>query len=179
MDIHFSTLKQFEVRFSNGEVGIIEDALIDERRWRITRLIVRCGGWFFGARVGVSPSSIVLHQNGHQVLNVDADRELLPSYPEDFDPGVLTPHKQLNRDGSVRSILSLKEMQGFQVQLSRRWSGVVKDLVVDPATWKIRKLVAARGVFFPRSLQEISLEDAQRVTWFERGLLVQPMNNSI
>lgn len=77
-------IRRHRVAARDGEIGHVEDFLIDDASWRIAFLVVDTRNWWFGKRVLVPPHAI--HSVGWEEasVGVDMSREQIRLSPE-FD----------------------------------------------------------------------------------------------
>jgi hypothetical protein len=88
VDSHLHSINEvigYHIRARDGEVGHVEDFIIDDQRWEINYLVVDTRDWLPGRKVLVSPSWIAeVSWPGRQV-HVDLTRETIKNSPE-YDP---------------------------------------------------------------------------------------------
>jgi uncharacterized protein YrrD len=93
------------VEASDGEIGHVEDFLIDDQTWAIRYLIVDTKDWLPGKRVLISPKWIERVSWSEKQVVVDLTREAIGQAPEYRDGSVVTRdqetalHRHYNRDG--------------------------------------------------------------------------------
>jgi hypothetical protein len=87
-DTHLRSVNEvtgYHIRARDGEVGHVEDFIIDDQRWEINYLVVDTRDWLPGRKVLVSPSWIAeVSWPGRQV-HVDLSQETIKNSPE-YDP---------------------------------------------------------------------------------------------
>jgi len=93
------------VQASDGEIGHVEDFIIDDERWAIRYLIVNAQNWWPGKKVLVSPKWIErVTWNDSKVL-VNLTREAIKQSPEYKESSLITRdyeiglHQHYNRQG--------------------------------------------------------------------------------
>jgi uncharacterized protein YrrD len=72
----------YHVKAGNGEVGHVEDLLLDDDLSRILFLVVEVKGWLFGKKVLAGPSLISRVDWATSTVHVDANRQALKSAQE-------------------------------------------------------------------------------------------------
>lgn len=77
----------YHIHAKDGEIGHIEDFLIDDTNWRIRYIIVDTRNWWPGKKVLISPNWIKDISWANSEVVVDVVREKVKSSPE-FDPTV-------------------------------------------------------------------------------------------
>jgi uncharacterized protein YrrD len=93
------------VEASDGEIGHVEDFLIDDETWAIRYLIVDTRDWLPGKKVLISPKWIEWVSWSQKEVVVDLSREAIKQAPEYTDASPLTRdqeidlHRHYNRDG--------------------------------------------------------------------------------
>lgn len=89
----------------DGEIGHVEDFVIDDETWAIRYLIIDTGNWWPGKKVLVSPRWIESVSWGQSRIFVDLSRETIKRSPayinetqftRDYEEGL---HKHYNRQG--------------------------------------------------------------------------------
>jgi hypothetical protein len=81
----FQAIKNYRMRATDGEIGSVEDFLVDRAGWNVRYLIVATGKWLIGKEVLLAPYAVVAidRLNGEIVLNVTRDQ--VKNSPE-WDP---------------------------------------------------------------------------------------------
>jgi hypothetical protein len=79
----------------DGEIGHVQDFIIDDETWAIRYLIVDTHNWWPGKKVLVSPQWIERVSWGERKVFVNLDRETIRQSPE------YTEESLLNRDYEV------------------------------------------------------------------------------
>jgi sporulation protein YlmC with PRC-barrel domain len=69
----------------DGEIGAVDDFIIDEETYRIAYLVVDTGGWLSSRKVLVSPSWVQDVSWAESRITVDLNRETIQKSPE-FEP---------------------------------------------------------------------------------------------
>jgi hypothetical protein len=93
------------VEASDGEIGHVEDFLIDDETWAIRYLIVDTKDWLPGKKVLISPKWIERVSWSEKQVVVDLTREAIRQAPEYTDSPPLTRdqeialHRHYNRPG--------------------------------------------------------------------------------
>jgi sporulation protein YlmC with PRC-barrel domain len=91
------------VEASDGEIGHVEDFLIDDKTWAIRYLIVDTKDWLPGKRVLISPKWIERVSWSEKQVVVDLTREAIEQAPEYTDGSAVTQdqetalHRHYNR----------------------------------------------------------------------------------
>ena len=87
----------------DGEIGHVEDFIIDDETWAIRYLIVDTHNWWPGKKVLVSPQWIERVSWGERKVFVNLSREAIKQSPEYTDESLLTRdyeiglHRHYNR----------------------------------------------------------------------------------
>ena len=93
------------VQAADGEIGHVEDFLIDDQTWAIRYLIVDTRDWLPGRKVLISPKWIEQVSWSQKQVVVDLPREAVRRAPEYTDGEAVTRdqetalHRHYNRDG--------------------------------------------------------------------------------
>jgi sporulation protein YlmC with PRC-barrel domain len=93
------------VQATDGEIGHVEDFIIDEKTWAIRYLIINTRNWWPGNKVLVSPQWIERISWSESKVFVDLSREAIKRSPEYTEESLLTRdyetrlHHHYNRQG--------------------------------------------------------------------------------
>ncbi len=82
----------YHIKATDGEIGHVEDLLVDDEEWVIRYLVVDTRNWLPGRKVIVSPQWIEKVSWDEKRIFVDIFKDLIESGPE-YDPDI-----HLNRD---------------------------------------------------------------------------------
>lgn len=87
-DVHLRSVKEvtgYHIHARDGEIGHVEDFLVDDADWSIHYLIVDTKNWWPGKKVLVSSRSAGEIDWSEGLVNLDVDRELIRHSPA-YDP---------------------------------------------------------------------------------------------
>jgi len=85
----------YHIQTEDGELGHVEDFIIDDETWAIRYLIVNTSNWWAGKKVLVSPQWIERVNWGQRKVFVNLSRETIKQSPE------YTEESLLNRDYEI------------------------------------------------------------------------------
>jgi len=77
---------RYRVHGSNGDVGHVEDMLIDDQTWAIRYLVVNTSNWWLGYRVLIAPQWIQSISWSDSEVSVEMTRQAIEGGPA-YDPG--------------------------------------------------------------------------------------------
>lgn len=86
-------LAECKVSATDGDVGSVHDALLDETHWAVRLLVVDTGNWLAGRRVVVSPVAVVDADWEHRRITLRLTREQVESSPP-IDPELPVTREQ-------------------------------------------------------------------------------------
>jgi hypothetical protein len=86
----------YRIRARDGEIGYVQDLIVDDLRWTVQYLVVDTGEWLPGKKVLVAPSWIEEVRWSQQKVHVDLQRQTIKDSPA-FDPSA-----PVNREYEVR-----------------------------------------------------------------------------
>jgi sporulation protein YlmC with PRC-barrel domain len=95
----------YHIQATDGEIGHVEDFIVDDETWAIRYLIVKTQNWWPGKKVLVSPQWIERVSWSEAKVFVDLSRETIKQAPEYTDESLLTRnyeaglHGHYNRQG--------------------------------------------------------------------------------
>jgi sporulation protein YlmC with PRC-barrel domain len=177
-------LEPYTLSATDGELGHIENFLLDDETWKLRYLVVATGGLLGGRRVLISPLAFRevdwLSQRFHvaQTLDkirsgpsVETDRPV--SRQDEHDYHV---HYGWQQESGQHSepvdihLRSLAELLGYKIQGTDAAIGHVADFIVDDQTWTIRYLVVNVGHWWHGKDVLVSPLWASQVDWAERTL---------
>lgn len=75
----------FHVHATDGEIGHVEDFLVDDADWTIRYLEVDTKNWWPGSRVLISPRSVRRIDRTNRLVHLDVDRQKVKNSPP-YDP---------------------------------------------------------------------------------------------
>ncbi len=77
----------YGIHATDGEIGAVEDILIDDADWTVCYLTVDTGNWWPGERVLISPRSILKIDWVAKMIYLNVDRDTVKKSPP-YDPAV-------------------------------------------------------------------------------------------
>ena len=80
-------VKGYHIRATDGEIGHVEDFLLDPKSWTIRYMIVDTSNWLGGRRVLIAPSWVRAVSWADAEVHVDASRQVITDSP-DYDVAV-------------------------------------------------------------------------------------------
>ena len=69
------------IQATDGEIGHVDDVLVDEDSWRVCYLVLDTSNWIGGRSVVVSPRVLTGVDLSDRIVKVDADREDIRQSP--------------------------------------------------------------------------------------------------
>jgi sporulation protein YlmC with PRC-barrel domain len=75
-------IKGFHIQATDGEIGHVDDVLIDEDSWRVRYLLIDTSNWIGGKWVAISPSVLRGIDWEHGKLEVGVTRDTVKQGPE-------------------------------------------------------------------------------------------------
>jgi hypothetical protein len=78
-------VKGYHIHASDGEIGHIEDFLVDDVDWSIRYLVVDTKNWWSGKKVLISPRSVKQIDWTDRLVNLNVDRQKVKESPA-YDP---------------------------------------------------------------------------------------------
>jgi len=95
----------YHIQATDGEIGHVEDFIIDDKTWAIRYLIIDTQNWWPGKKVLISPKWIESVSWSESKVFVNLDRETVKQSPEYREESLLTRdyetglHRHYNRQG--------------------------------------------------------------------------------
>jgi sporulation protein YlmC with PRC-barrel domain len=94
--LHKTTkLRGLHVLASDGDIGHVDDVLVDERTWTVRYFVVDTSNWIGGRSVLIAPSTLTSVDAVNRKLHVALTREAIKSSPSieaaDIDPAETLP----------------------------------------------------------------------------------------
>jgi uncharacterized protein YrrD len=77
----------YGIHATDGEIGAVEDILIDDAGWTVRYLTVDTGNWWPGERVLISPRSVKKIDWVEKLIYLNVDRETVKKSPP-YDPAI-------------------------------------------------------------------------------------------
>ncbi|WP_158799838.1 PRC-barrel domain-containing protein [Pedobacter sp. L105] len=78
-------VKGYFIHATDGNIGEVEDFIIDDRTWNLRYLVVDTGNWFSGKKVLISPKWIKSLEWKNSAVHVDISIDAVKNSPE-YDP---------------------------------------------------------------------------------------------
>ena len=78
------------IQATDGEIGYVDDFIIDDETWAIRYLIIETGNWWEGKKVLVSPQWIESINEEESSVSVNLTRESIKQSPEYSEESLLT-----------------------------------------------------------------------------------------
>jgi hypothetical protein len=85
----------YHLHASDGDIGHVQDFLVDEETWAIRYMVVNTSNWWMGHRALIAPQWIVGLNWDDNVVSVDLTRDAVRNAPP------YTPGMQLDRDKEI------------------------------------------------------------------------------
>jgi sporulation protein YlmC with PRC-barrel domain len=82
-----ASVSGYHIHATDGEIGHVQDFLLEEADWSIHYLIVDTKNWWPGAKVLISPRSVRVIDWTNGLINLDIDRQRVKSSPA-YDPSM-------------------------------------------------------------------------------------------
>jgi hypothetical protein len=77
----------YHVHATDGEIGHVEDFVVDDAHWSIRYVEVDTSNWWFGEKVLISPRSVRRIDWAERLINLDVDRGKVEGSPR-YDPSI-------------------------------------------------------------------------------------------
>ena len=77
----------YHIHASDGEIGHVEDFLLEDVDWSIHYLVVDTSNWWIGKKVLISPRSARTVDWTHKLVHLDVDRQRIKDSPA-YDPSM-------------------------------------------------------------------------------------------
>jgi hypothetical protein len=140
-----TTLKDYTLCSTDGDIGSVKDSYFDDKHWTIRYLVAETGHWLTGRRVLISPYA--LHHAGPEegYIAVPAEKP------------VWDPH-----------LRSTNDVSAYHIQATDGAIGHVVDFIIDDETWEIRYLVVDTRSWWPGKRVLVSRRWIECVGWREQ-----------
>lgn len=83
----------YAIHALDGDIGHVDDFLMDDETWAIRYLVIQAGGWWSGKEVVIAPRWATGISWGERTVSVDLTREQIKESPE-YDPRRLSRHEE-------------------------------------------------------------------------------------
>jgi uncharacterized protein YrrD len=80
-------VKGYHIEAADGEIGHVDDFIIDDRDWAIRFIVIKTGGWLSGRKTLVSPQSVERISWTESKMFVSLTRDQIASGPEYIEGG--------------------------------------------------------------------------------------------
>lgn len=118
-------VRGYHLQATDGEIGHVEDFLVDDETWAIRYLVINTGNWWTGRNILVSPTWIKRVSWSDAKLFIDFSREEVRKAPEYFGERLLTKedeialHRHYHREVCATSSAGLAESRAAPGEESR------------------------------------------------------------
>jgi sporulation protein YlmC with PRC-barrel domain len=92
-------LTSYHIEAEDGEIGHVEDFVIDDETWEIRYLIVNTSNWWAGKQVLIAPLWIERVSWSERKVVIDLTRDAIRSSPEFTKQSLLTRDYETNLYG--------------------------------------------------------------------------------
>lgn len=175
-----SVVQGHHIQATDGEIGHVEDFLIDERTWTIRYMVVDTSNWLGGAQVLIPPTAVSSVSWSEAKVFVTMTRDAVKDGPR-YDEAAVSDVDEHAADARFARLDELEQLEVADGHTDvRRWKAVAADgrvigrvehLIVDRAALTVRYLEvslaasaadpgAAGDVLIP--LQHVDVDDARR-----------------
>ena len=89
----------YYIHATDGEIGHVEDFIIDDETWEIRYLIVNTSNWWAGKKVLVSPQWIDRVSWDDKTVFINLSHEAIKQSPEYTDESLLTRDYEIGLHG--------------------------------------------------------------------------------
>ncbi|WP_416758423.1 hypothetical protein ACNI65_18040 [Roseateles sp. So40a] len=144
-----SLLRRCAVTGSDGNIGAVQQALIDPFDWRISFLVVETGAWLFGRWVLILPS-LLLQPIQRRSMHMDVNQRTVRTSPT-LHPlqgvsaqqtrATLLHYGQPAPSSRNLPLVSDEELCRCELVSEGRGMGSVVDLIYDDVAWRLRYLL--------------------------------------
>jgi len=84
----FELLSGYHIESRDGDIGHVEDFLVDDSDWSIVFLVIDTRNWWPGKRVLISPRSVLEVDWQERMVTLDADRQKVKDSPS-YEPSAI------------------------------------------------------------------------------------------
>jgi hypothetical protein len=189
-----STIRNYEIEATDGNIGTLSDVLCDDATWAIRWLVVDTGSFLPGRKVLLPPSVVKsLDRALGKVLVKLSTTEIENSPPFESDQPVsrqmearmyvhfgLDPYwdntlhgtGSHNLDQADSHLRSLNVMRGYQINATDGAIGQAADFLLDDEDWSIRYIVVDTGNWWPGQKVLISPQSVNSIAWADQVIRV-------
>lgn len=94
-----NTVEGYTIQATDGDIGHVEDMLVEEQDWRIHYLVIDTKNWWPGKKVLISPRSARDINWANKTVYLNVDRELVKNSPE-YDASTIVDRAYEDRFGA-------------------------------------------------------------------------------
>lgn len=193
-------LRGYSVHAVDGDLGVVDSFLFDDRTWTIRYIVVELGNWLVERKVLLSPSALsqiktdekqfhvnLTQDQVRQSPNIDTDMpvsrqhevQLLgyygwPAYWDDWAgaPLFVEPVPVQNSLPGDPHLRSTEELTGYVIHSSDGEIGHLSDFHLDEATWKLHHLIVSTRNWLPGKKVELPVEWVLGASWENSEVLI-------
>ena len=97
-----SKMRGFHIVATDGEIGHVDEFLVDEATWSVRYLVVDTSNWIGGKSVLISPSQLEKVNSPEKVIRVKMTRAQIENSPSVDSEGNRVPRSPQSTDRSHR-----------------------------------------------------------------------------
>jgi PRC-barrel domain protein len=136
----------YNVDASDGPVGTVVDAGLDDEEWLVRGVVIDTRAWIRGRDVLVPVRAVRRLDTEHQKLALAISRDAVDASPS-FEPaGALSGAPATAPSARLRSA---REVIGYHISARDETFGHLEDLLFDTETWNIRYLLIDTRNWWP------------------------------
>ncbi len=189
-----NSLKDLNIRATDGPIGHVEEFFFDDQSWEIKYLVARTGNWLVGKKVLIAPPAFGTPNWENQSFPILLSKEEIensppiredrpvsrqaqadlhdfygwPGYIYDPFPAPLAPVPKETFEEAEKGdprLRSTREVEGYHIEASDGDIGHVEEFIVDDEEWIIRYVVIDTRNWLPGKKVLIAPEWIENVDW--------------
>jgi uncharacterized protein YrrD len=184
---HLRSIKEvtgYHIKAKDGEIGHIEDFIVDDQTWKIRYMVVNTRNWLTDKKVPIAPQWIEKVSWINRGVHVKLTQEVVKNSPEfitstpldrDYEERLYDYYdmpKYWHKEGTMGITYLSQELNGKLIINITNGEIIAKviDVLIDPDTHRVAALVTSKGSLLKRKTEAIPGDAVQ--VWGQDVILV-------
>jgi sporulation protein YlmC with PRC-barrel domain len=163
------TLREYQIRASDGYLGALEEFYVDTKDWTIRYILV-------SPDQGQSDQSLILSTPAVDYVN-ETDRTIFLTTP--LREIQTSPKVDLDHPDDDFRLRATKTLIGYYIEARDGDIGHVEDFVVDDQTWMINYMIVNTGNWLPGRNVVVSPSCIESIDWSESKVHMELLRETI
>lgn len=135
-------LKSYKLYGLDGKIGNVEEFYFDDHDWKVYYLIVSNSNWSTPKKVLISLHTLAYVNNKKRFMKINLTKMQIDNCPFFYKQDCEKLQKIFQNENQLEiNFNNTCDLTGYRVINSNGEIGIVKDFIIDDATWIISSLI--------------------------------------